>query len=161
MGLEIVGVKTTTYRLNNIVTKTNRRVYALLEQAANEAKRRAELQAYLDTGALERAVKMRRLSRGGVGGRTVFEVFIDPNARRTQRTRRGIRRQRVITYAKKLERGEIAGLGSRSKLKSQRVRNIDATLSVGSGFMARSMSYVEAVYRRKIERAVSQIARQG
>lgn len=161
MGLKVVGVKATTYRLNNIVQKTNRRVYALLEQAANEAKRRVELQAYLDTGALERAIRVRRLSRVGAGGRTAFEVYIDPNARRLQKTRTGIRRQRVITYAKKLDRGDIKGLGSRSKSKNERVRNSDSTLSVGSGFMARSMSYIEAVYRRRIEQAVSQIMKQG
>lgn len=161
MGLKIVGVKSTQFRLNNVVQKTNRAVYSLLEQAAKEAKRRAELQAHLDTGALEKAFRIRRLSRAGAGGRTVFEVFIDPNARRNQRTRNGIRRQRVITYAKRLESGEFKGLGRKSREKDQRVRNTDPNLSVGSGFMARSMNYVEAVYRRRIERAVSQIMNRG
>lgn len=161
MGLKIRGVAETTYRLDNVVSRTNRRVYALLEQAANEAKRRVELQAHRDTGALESSIRVRRVVRAGIRGRTSFEVFIDPNARRITKTRNGVRRQRVTTYAKKLESGLISGIGPKSRAKSQRIKDIDPSLSVGPQFMWRSLSYVEQVYRRRIERAVADVIRQS
>lgn len=161
MGLEVRGVKETTYRLNNVVSRTNRKVYALMERAANDAKRRVELQAHVDTGALENAIRVRRLVRAGIRGRTSFEVFIDPQARRSVKTRLGIRRQRVTTYAKKLESGRISGIGPGSRAKNMRIKDIDPELSVGPGFFYRSLIYVERVYRRRIERAVSEVIRQS
>lgn len=160
MGIEIRGVGATTMRLDNVVTRTNRKVYDLMERAAKEMKRRVELQTHLDTGALESAIRVRRLSRAGFNGRTSFEVFIDPNARRTVKTRTGVKRQRVVTYARHLESGEWGStLGPRSRKKNERVTASDPRMSVGAGFMTRSARFINAVYRRKIERAVSQVVR--
>lgn len=162
MGLEIRGINSTKFRLDNVVNRTNRRVYDLLERAAQEAKKRIELQAYRDTGALEKAVRTKRIRRGGMNGRTSFEVYIDPNVRRMVRTRNRVTRQRVITYARKLEEGRIRGqLGPRSRAKNESIRTIDSSLSIGPGFIGRSMKFVEVVYRRKIEQAVRQITRSG
>lgn len=160
MGLKIVGVASTTLRLENVVNRTNRKVYDLMERAAKDMKTRVERQTHRDTGALESAIRVRRLSRAGARGRTAFEVFIDPNRRRRTRTRTGVRRQRVITYAKRLERGEWGtSLGPRSREKDQRMRSADPTLRVGPGFMSRSARFVEAIYRKKIERAVRDVIR--
>lgn len=160
MGIEIRGINTTTIRLNNVVNRTNRKVYDLMERAAKDMKRRVELQTHRDTGALESAIRVRRLSRAGINGRTSFEVFIDPNARRTVKTRTGVKRQRVITYARRLENGDwTTNLGPRSRAKDERVRATDPSLKVGIGFMTRSARFINAVYRRKIERAVSQVIR--
>ncbi|BBI61675.1 hypothetical protein [Vreelandella sulfidaeris] len=161
MGLEIRGINATKIRLDNIVNRTNRSVYALMEQAAKEMKRRVELQTHLQTGALERSIRIRRLSRAGINGRTSYEVYVDPNARRNVRTRTGIKRQRVQTYAKRLETGEFSGLGKRSQEKNSSVRSMGASLSVGPGFFSRSAAFVKAIYRRKIELAAREAARRG
>ncbi|KJZ17413.1 hypothetical protein TW86_03935 [Halomonas sp. S2151] len=161
MGIEVRGVGTTTLRLNNIANRTSRQLYRLMEQAAQETKKRIEMQTHKDTGALESAIRVRRLSRGGINGRTSFEVFIDPEKRRRVRTRGGgIRRQRVVTYARRLETGEWGKtLGPRSRRKDEQMRGQDPTVRVGTGFMTRSIRFVEAVYRRKIERAIEQSIR--
>ena len=161
MGIQVRGVETTTLRLDNIVDRTNRKVYALMEQAAKETKRRVELQAHRDTGALEKSIRIRKLSRAGRNGRTSFEVFIDPNRRRRRRTRTGaVTRQRVITYARRLESGAWGqSLGPGSRRKAREVKNIDPTLKVGTSFFWRSSMYIEAIYKRKIEKAVREVVR--
>lgn len=161
MGLEIRGIKATQLRLDNIVNRTNRSVYSLLEQAAKEMKRRVELQTHVATGALERSIRIRRVLRGGVNGRTSYEVFIDPDARRSVRRRGSIKRQRVQTYARRLERGEFRGLGPLSRIKDQSIRGMGSSLSVGPGFFRRSADFIEVIYRRKIERAAREAARRG
>lgn len=161
MGIKIRGVAETTFRLESIVDRSSRKVLQLMEQAARETKRRVELQTHRDTGALEQAIRVRRLVRAGRNGRTAFEVFIDPDRRRRKRTRNGgVKRQRVITYAKRLESGEWGqSLGPGSRAKDKWVRSTDPTMKVGTGFFWRSSMYIEAVYKRKIEKAVREVVR--
>ena len=52
MGLEVKGIKSTTVRLENILERSNRKSYDILKKAAEEAKKRIELQMHRDTGSM-------------------------------------------------------------------------------------------------------------
>lgn len=157
MGLEVKGIKSTTVRLENILERSNRKSYDILKKAAEEAKKRIELQMHRDTGSMEKALRIKKVLGVGINGRTTYEIFLNPEARRRRAKRGGgVSRQRVVTYAKHLESGEYKGLGKGSQAKQASIAGIDQTLRVGPGFFARSVNFIEAIYGEKLRRALQE-----
>lgn len=157
MGLKVTGIKSTTARLDNILERSNRKAYDILKKASEDAKKRIELQMHRDTGAMERALRVRKLLGSGLNGRTSYEIYISPEARRRRPKRGGgVTRQRVTTYTKHLESGDYKGLGKGSVAKQALVSGLDQSLKVGPGFFARSVNFIEAVYGEKLRRALEE-----
>jgi hypothetical protein len=71
-------------KLTVSLTQTGERIVAsvndVLADSAEEIQRTAQWYAPEDSGALEEAIKVKK-QRGGLRGRNVFTVFVDPNVR--------------------------------------------------------------------------------
>ena len=157
MAISVKGVGALNRRLESISERTDRELSLLLKKAAMEMKHRVEQQTHRDTGALESAIRLKE-ARNGINGRRSYEIFVDPEKRRRVKRKGSWSRQRVATYAKRLETGEWGSrLGPRSRAKNREIASNG--MRVGPGFFSRSASYVYDRYIGQMRRVVKRIAR--
>lgn len=157
MAISVKGVSALNRRLESISERTDRELSLLLKKAAMEMKHRVEQQTHRDTGALESAIRLKE-TRSGINGRRAYEIYVDPEKRRRVKRKGSWSRQRVATYARRLETGEWGSkLGPGSRAKNNEISG--SGMRVGPGFFSRSASYVYDRYIGQMRRVVKRITR--